>query len=136
MFCREYAAQLRDEFGRNRQLTVAVVTMGGPSSAGEFCRRQRLPFVCLSDPRQEAYRAYGLKRGNLVEVVGPAAAVAGFRAMTKGHRQGRSVGDTMQLGGAFLIDTQGVLRYVHYPAHSGDHPAPGTLTQARGSLSH
>jgi hypothetical protein len=104
--------------------------MGRPAAAREFCQRQHLPFICLSDANRASYRAYGLRRGSLREVVGPAALAAGLRAAARGHFASVPVDDVYQLGGTFLIDTGGVIRFARYPAHAGDHPSPAELDRA------
>jgi hypothetical protein len=121
---------LRDEVGDRRELTVAIVTMGKPDEAGAFCRRARLPFLCLSDPARSAYRAYGLRRGTLGEVMGPEPLLGYVRAAAKGHVVGMPVGDVYQLGGVFVIGTDGGVRYAHYARHAGDHPLPGEIARA------
>ena len=70
--------------GDRADLTVGVVTMGRPDEAAAFCRMERLPFLCLSDRGRSAYRAYGLRRGTPVEVMGPETMLGYTRAATKG----------------------------------------------------
>jgi len=82
----------------------------------------RAPFPCLADPRRDGYKAYGLKRGNVLEVMGPAAWRRGREAARKGHRIERIEGDAFQMPGTFIIDRSGTVRYAHYAKHSGDHP--------------
>jgi peroxiredoxin len=121
---------LRGEIGRRTDISVAVVTMGKPVEAAEFCRRQRLPFRCLSDPARALYRAYGLRRGSTSEILGPETVLAGFRAAAKGYFPSAPVQDVYQLGGVFLIGTDGSVRHAHYPRHAGDNPPSGTIKRA------
>jgi peroxiredoxin len=121
---------LRGEIGTRTDVSVAVVTMGKPAEAAEFCRRRLLPFRCLSDPARAAYRAYGLRRGSTNEIMGPATVLAGFRAAARGHLPSVPVQDVYQLGGVFLIDTDGTVRYAHHPRHAGDNPRAGALRRA------
>jgi hypothetical protein len=123
---------LRDEAGPAPGVTVGIVTMGKPEEASAFCARQRLPFRCLSDPARTAYRAYGLRRGRLTEVMGPEPMLRLARAAAKGHLVGVPVGDVYQLGGVFLIGTDGHLRYVHYARHAADHPSRGEVARVVG----
>ncbi len=118
---------MRDEAGNQQDVTVAVVTMGKPDEAAAFCQAAKLPFLCLSDPGRASYRAYGLKRGSTMEVIGPAPALAGLRAAARGHIVGRPVGDVYQLGGIFKVGTDGTIIYARYPRHSGDNPAAGEV---------
>ncbi len=121
------AAQLRGEAGNQQDVAIAVVTMGTPQEAAAFCQQAKLPFTCLSDPARTSYRAFGLRRGSLNEVVGPASVLSGLRAAAKGHFVGRPVNDVYQLGGLFLISTDGRIRYARYPRHSGDNPPAGEI---------
>ena len=126
---------MRDEAGSQGGLAVAIVTMGKPEDAGAFCQRERLSFQCLSDPSRSAYRAYGLRRGTLNEVMGPEPMLGYMRAAMKGNFARVPVGDIYQLGGVFLIGTDGRLHYAHYPRHAGDHPLRGEIARAVGRLS-
>ncbi len=101
--------------------------MGTPAEASAFCKQAQLPFTCLSDPSRASYRAFGLRRGSLNDVIGPVAVLAGLRAATKGHFVGRPVNDVYQLGGIFLIGTDGSISYARYPRHSGDNPPAGEI---------
>jgi len=121
---------VRGEIGERDDLHVALITMGKPSEAAAFCRAQRLPYACLSDPARRSYRAFGLRRGGVAEVMGPAPAIAALRAASKGHIMGRPVDDVYQLGGIFLVNTDGRIAYARYPRHAGDQPAAGELQQA------
>jgi len=120
---------LRDETGQQRVVAVAIVTMGKPEAAAEFCHVHRLPFTCLSDPERGSYRAYGLRRGTIGEVIGPGPILAGLRAAAKGHLIGRPVDDVYQLGGLFVVGTDGLIRYARYPRHSGDNPPHGEISR-------
>jgi hypothetical protein len=120
---------LRDETGQQRAVAVAIVTMGKPDAAAQFCHAQRLPFTCLSDPGRHSYRAYGLRRGTIGEVMGPRPMLAGLRAAARGHFIGRSVDDVYQLGGVFVVGTDGLIRYARYPQHSGDNPPAGEISR-------
>lgn len=101
--------------------------MGSPEEADSFCRAERLPFRCLSDPDRSAYRAFGLRRGTALEVIGPEPLLRGLRAAARGYFPRMPVGDVYQLGGVFLIDREGSVRYAHYPRTSADHPPAGEL---------
>ena len=92
------------------------------------------PFPCLADPKRRGFKAYGLKRGNVLEVLGPATWGRGLAAARKGHRIEKVVGDAFQMPGTFIIDTGGVLRFARYARHSGDHPAVTEILEALRAL--
>lgn len=83
---------------------LAFLTMADDATAGALLARYGLGDVPhVSDPGQALYRALGLRRGGLRQVVNAGVLRRGLRSAWAGHRQGRIVGDAMRLGGAFLI---------------------------------
>ena len=98
---------------------VALVTMGTPEQAAEFRARLQLPFRCLADAARLAYRAYGLPRGGLGAVAGPALWAAGLQALLR-HGAGQMIGDPYQLPGSFVIDRAGIIRHAHRATSSAD----------------
>ncbi len=113
---------------------IVAVTQGEPQQAQALCDRFQVPFPCLADPRRSSYKAFGLKRGSMVQVLGPAIFWRGLQAARKGHFIEKVVGDAFQLPGTFIIDGEGVVRYARYAAHAADHPAIGELVEALHSL--
>ncbi len=85
-----------------------------------------LPFRLLADPQRQAYRAFGLQRGNVWKVAGPAIWAAGLKSFVR-HGAGMPVGDPLQLAGTFVIDREGIIRYVHHAANSADRPPNAEL---------
>ena len=72
-----------------------------------------LTFPILSDPDLEAYRAYGVRRGSFRDVFNLGASLQFLRLLFKGRWVWGSHGDIMQLGGDFIIDGEGLLKYSH-----------------------
>ena len=111
-------------------LTIAAVTQGKPDEALEFCRGQAPDVVCLADPECKAYRAYGLERGSLWQVIfSPQVLLGTFRAWRHGHRtefppRGQ---DVMQMSGTFIIGTDGKIRLPYHYDTIADHPAADLL---------
>jgi peroxiredoxin len=95
-----------------RGAEVAVVTMGTPEQAAELCRRHQCVFPCFSDPQAEAYRAFGLERGGIAQLVTPRTIVRAISSTLKGN-YGGPMGDVFRMGGTFAIDREGVIRYCH-----------------------
>src|SRR5690349_7270278 len=105
--------------------------MGTPAQSGAFIADQGLPFPVLADPRRDAYRAYGVIRGNMRQVMlDPRVLVRGAQAAATGHRQGRTVGNPLQLSATFIVDSQGRIRFVHRAELSSDFAGPDALLAA------
>ncbi len=113
---------------------IVAVTQGDPQQAQALCDRFSVPFPCLADAERKTYRAFGLKRGSLSEVVGPAAIARGMEAAAKGHFVERIVGDAFQMPGTFIVDVDGIVRYARYARHSGDHPPASDVVAALRAL--
>ena len=63
----------------------------------------------ISDPDQALYRAFGLRKGNLWQIMGPFVWLRVLRAGRIGTRVGKAVGDMWQMPGVFLLDQGRVL---------------------------
>ncbi len=126
---------VRDEFPRFQQAggEVAVVAMAEPEQAAAFRSSYELPFRLLADPQRQAYRAFGLQRGSVWTVAGPVNWVAGLKSFVR-HGAGIPVGDPFQLAGTFVIDREGIIRYVHHAANSADRPSNAELIAALEAL--
>jgi peroxiredoxin len=114
---------LRDDRERFERAGAGVVLigLGRPDQAGWFCRSRDIPFPCVVRPDRGAHRAYGLRRGTLNDVAGPRVWAPWLKNMVTGNPQGRfGQGDPVQLPGTFVVDTDGVIRYVHRGRRSSD----------------
>ncbi len=106
---------------QNAGAEVAVITMGSPPQVANFRKRLNLPFICLSDRSQDAYRAYSVPRGSVAQIAGPRTWLAGLQAIWRGGF-GIPHGDLYQLPASFVVDQQGKTRFAHRPETSSDVP--------------
>ncbi|MEX0990447.1 MAG: peroxiredoxin-like family protein [Actinomycetota bacterium] len=145
-FCQIQVASLCRDESRVREVggQVVLVGHGSPGSAEAFSARKRLPFPLLMDPWRDAYRAYGLGRGSMNQVLGPRVLPQSIRrGLAKETRQGGlQGGDLMQMPGTFVIDTggvirghDGVVRLAHRNEHVADAPSNDAIVDLLRSLS-
>lgn len=123
MFCREWLAQLeqhKDEL-QAAGLALAAVGIGEPKHAQRYCGTLAPSVTCLVNKTKEAYTAFGLSRGNVLQLAGPGVIAAGLRAASRGAVQGEATGDPYMIGGVFVVDQRGLIQYAHYDRHAGDH---------------
>lgn len=120
----EHVAQLRDDRERFQDAgaNVVLIGLGRPDQAGWFCEQHELPFTCTVQPDRSAHKAFGLRRGNVNQVTGPAVWLPWVRNQLTGKRQTavRGMGDTAQLPGTFVVDTEGIVRYAYRSRRSSD----------------
>lgn len=116
----------QDEF-RARGVEVVAVGQGSGEEAARLCREQGVDSPCLGDPDKQAYAAFGLPRDAWWNVTArpfledPALAWSRIRnASMKGSLMRHT--DVLQLGGVAIVDTGGVLRYLHVSRKTDDLP--------------
>ncbi len=116
---------------------VVLVTFSTPDRARRHRTRLDLPFPVLVDPDRATYRAYGLDRGTVGRVWGPKTVrryrdiirvdgIAGLRPPD---------GDTLQLGGDFVVARDGTLAWGFWSDGPDDRPAIGDLKGAVAAAS-
>lgn len=104
--------------------------MGNSAEARTFKSSQKLPFHLLSDSGQGIYRAYGLGGINVMQEMQANTAGALLRETLRGNFAGIPVGDVSQLSGTFLIDQQGMARYIRREKSTGSYPRGPELLRA------
>lgn len=127
--CRDYLAQLERHHNEIRKagLKVLAVGIGEPKHARAVAGRIAPTIECLSDKTGGIHQAYGVNRGALSHIVDPRLIKAAGRALSHGQVQSRATGDISILGGTFIIDQPGLVRYAHYDQVAGDAPHIPTL---------
>lgn len=136
LFCR---ARL-DQLGRAQAaldsagLTSVAIGIGEPKHARRYGEQLAPHTHCLVTNGTEAHRAYGVARGNLLQLSGLRTVGAALRAAGGGHTQGAATGDMQMLSATLLIDTRGTVRFSHYAGFAGDDPSLETILAAARTL--
>jgi len=102
---------------------IVLVHMGDLEAIGRLLEKNGLAGVDrICDREQNLYRAFGLKRGKLLQLFGPKVMWRGLQAGLLGrHGIGRVSADSAQMPGLFLLDKAAIVRrYRHRSA--GDRP--------------
>ena len=109
-------------------LGIVAIGLGSPKRTREFRSSYDLPFPLLADPRQVAYQAYGLTNIRLRREANIGAALRFARAALR-EGGARPEEDPRQLGGVFIVDTGGIIRYAYRSARMSDIPPNDDLLQ-------
>nr|MBF6591131.1 redoxin domain-containing protein [Ktedonobacterales bacterium] len=130
--CRAQAVQLRRDEPRLRaaDLAVVLIGLGTPEEARDFRTRLALPFPILSDPERLSYRRYGLLRMSGGRESNPRGAVRLVKAIVRYGGAYSAHQDMTQLGGVFVVDRAGLLRFVYRSERTSDHPPTADLIRA------
>ena len=133
-FCREALGDLaRARRDIEASGTSAVlVHMGDEQRICDLLERYGLSDVDrICDPEQRLYAAFGLKRGTLLQLLGPRVWWRGLKAgVLDGHGIGRVSADSAQLPGAFLIGPAGIVRSFRHRS-AADRPSYRDLAAGR-----
>lgn len=124
-----------DEFPADT--AVAVITFGQPDYVKQYVEQHEPGFPVLIDPTRSVYTDYGLERGSVLRVWGWKAAKRWLEIL-RNQRSFRGLAtpteDTLQLGGDFIIDRDGILQYSFWGEGPDDRPSIGELVAAMTEL--
>ena len=124
----------REEFD-GAGIRLVLIGQASPRQARHFRDKVGLePLPVLADGERETYRAAGLKRGSVAQLVGPRSMLSGLKhGARSGVVQGRVIGDAAQLGGEMIVLSDGTVAWSHVQEHAGDTVSPeDVLAAARG----
>jgi peroxiredoxin len=104
------------------EVQIVLVGLGAPEKAKQFRTELDLPFTVLCDPAKTSYQAFGLTRRmsigrearlqGVMQVIGDIARYGG--ALTEQ--------DMVQLGGVFVVDRTGHVRFAYTAMRAADRP--------------
>lgn len=114
-----------DEF-ETLNTRVVAISFGLDYWARAWQERTQAPFPVLLDPDQQTYRTYGLEK-SLLRAWGPKALWYYARALWRGEQLQGARGDTDQLGGDFIVDQRGIVRFAYRSRDPTDRPSIETL---------
>lgn len=95
--------------------------MGEPKHSKRYCGQLAPSVTCLAQQDENPYLLYGLQQGGLKELMSLDVVKAGYRAFQQGYVGGTPIGDTRMMPGNFIVDQNGIVQYVFYAKHAGDH---------------
>lgn len=116
---------LHEQAGRTTGVRFVAVSHAPPEATAGWCQAVaggpgRVEVVI--DDGRALYAAWGLGRSSLSHFLG-ARSLRGVVALSRqGIRNRHPVGTRWQSAGAFGVDGERVVRFVHVPAHAGELP--------------
>ena len=118
---------------------LVAVGQGMGEDAAEVCGELEIDYPCLGDPERRGYRALGLGRASWWGITaGPMLENPGLGlrrlAYANLRRSASPHSDVRQLPGVVIVDTAGVLRYLHRAITTDDLPRAGALLEAISRL--
>lgn len=102
-------------------IQIVIVGTANPIAAGIFRKDFGLPPVVYADVERKLYRDLGCRRG-FRWAYSPQAFSAMIEAVNQGHRASQGVGDSLQLGGVFLLSKEDGIAFQHFERYGGNVP--------------
>lgn len=108
---------------------LVAIGSGNPAMAKNFKQDFNFPGEIFVDEGRAVYEKLGCHRG--VKYVLNSKALGAIKAaMKEGYSQGKTQGDSLQLGGVFIISKTKGLLYQRLEEFAGDHPTAEEVKQA------
>ena len=108
---------------------VVVISFGSNFGAQAWLNETEARFALLLDPSRAAYSAYGLEY-SLARSWSPRVWLEYARLMISGRKWRGIQGDSGQLGGDFIVDSSGVVRFAYRSDDPTDRPSISQLLAA------
>lgn len=125
--CRQHLFDIRSAYPQlqERGATVVLVTANDPDLATRYAANYHLPFPILSDVGRAAYQAFGVVEGSYWETIGPPALFAQAKLALQGNVPSlpKSIAETKQLSGTYIVNTDGIVQFAHLASPSYNYPA-------------
>lgn len=118
---------------RDTGLEVLMVFQSSVENLQRYAVQEALPFTTLSDPKGSAYKAWGAEWG-IGGFISPKNLSPIVKSLKAGHRHGKFEGNEFQYPAAFIVDTEGRIRFCHYGKTVSDAITPQQLLQAFRNL--
>ena len=112
---------------------VVAVSFGIEYWARMWMQETNSPFPVLLDPERGSYTAYGLD-SSFWRAWGPRNMLYYAKALLRGKKLQEHRGDTDQMGGNFIVDAEGVVRFTYPSRDPTDRPGIGELMDVLTTL--
>jgi len=114
---------------KKKNANLVVIGSGKSHHFEEFRSATGYKGTLLSDLSRKAFELLGFSNG-ITGLMSIKSIPRVFSALRGGHKQGSIQGNTLQLGGAIIVDPSNTVRYYFASKKAGEHPAVKDLLEA------
>lgn len=134
--CQFKIVELMQDMERFRALgaQVFVVLQSEPASVRAHLGERDMASKIICDPQQALFRLYGVGPGNVFQYLTASVLKKAWQAKRRGFSHGMKEGLEMQCPATFIINSAGVVRFVHYGRDIGDVPENAELLERLASM--
>lgn len=132
LFCQEHLRQLRAYTWEVEaaQGEVVVISFADPPHVARFAKAIGHPYRWLSDPERASYKAFGVRRGNILNPFSWTDISRNFMSTLRGRPWIPQQSDIWQLGADFVFDPAGRLTLEYRCTSSHDRPPVSAVMDA------
>jgi peroxiredoxin len=112
---------------------IVAVSFGTPYWANAWLEETQAPFQVWLDPKKESYKLYGMTSSTL-RAWGPQNLWFYTQAYMRGEKSKGNRGSTDQMGGNFIIDKSGIVRFAYPSKSPTDRPKISDLVETLKKL--
>ena len=141
MFCQEQLGELveRQQDLQKNGAGLVVIGQGSVDLTRRVCKSKKAWFQCAADPDRESFALYGLGYTSWGSIMSEPVQRRGKQASKQGYGQdwARTFdgdADWFQLSGTAVIDSGGVVRFMHRAADVSDHTSVDTILETLQGL--
>lgn len=133
VFCREMVADLKEISSKqSSDGSILFFYQGTVAEGREFFAEHWPSAQAIADAPLKFYKALGIPKAPLRQVMDPAVWRQGMKTLAKGHRPGIPQGNLLQMPGLLLLEGEKIV-WRHDFEHMGDHPDFRSLPLFGGS---
>ncbi|MEM8860758.1 MAG: peroxiredoxin-like family protein [Chloroflexota bacterium] len=107
---------------------IVAVSFGTPYWANVWLEETQAPFPIWLDPDKKSYEVYGMTSSKLA-AWGPQNLMFYAKALWRGEKTKGNRGETDQMGGNFIVDKNGIVRFAYPSKNPTDRPEVAKLMQ-------
>ena len=112
---------------------IVAVSFGTPYWANAWLEETQAPFPVWLDPEKQSYEVYGMT-SSAIRAWGVRNLWYYAQSLAQGKELKENRGDTSQMGGNFIIDKDGVVRFAYPSKNPTDRPPIDQLLQVLKTL--
>ncbi|MBM7871555.1 peroxiredoxin [Clostridium pascui] len=108
---------------KEKDIQLFVVLQSAPETIREQDNKGEMPFTIICDPSQELYKLYNTSAAKNMLGLGSLNLLKKVEEAKKlGLAHGKYEGNELQLPATFVMDEEGIIKFVHYGQDAGDVP--------------
>ena len=104
-------------------IEIVLVGLGDQKQSEAFKKEMEFSFPLICDKEMELFKSFSVKKSSYLGMLSPGLLFKGLKTMAQGNKLSTPQGDPLQLGGVYLIDTRGVVRWNYQSKDAADNPS-------------